>query len=297
MSEQNQNGTKKGLIALIVILLAAVATLGYLLSTKNTTVNSLEDEKSQLIFDLEEAKENLASLETSNDSMDIYIESERARLNNLIDSVSSINKASSAQLKSLRNQVYAYRKNIKKLEFQVDSIQKAYDRLSLDHAIVKDSLNVEMGKNEALTSENRDLQNEVAVGARLSISRIEAGAFKVRSSGEESETKRASRADRVKACFTLAQNNISKKGERTVYMRITTPDLKVMVVNDSTGQKTFDLNGQPLLFSAQKAVWYENESVEVCMAMDKSTEFSKGTYTVEIYTEGYIIGTAKFTLD
>ena len=77
-------------------------------------------------------------------------------------------------------------------------------------------------------------------------------------------------------------------------LRITTPDNKVLK-GASDEEKTFDFNGQPLLYSNKMDVDYQNEVQEVCIDFDKE-EWAKGTYQVELYTEGYELGKSSVSL-
>ncbi len=59
---------------------------------------------------------------------------------------------------------------------------------------------------------------------------------------------------------------------------------------------TFTFNGQPLMYSAKQALFYEQDIIESCINMDKESDFVAGEYTVELYTEGYMLGSSKVIL-
>ena len=139
------------------------------------------------------------------------------------------------------------------------------------------------------------LKKDVAVGSMLQLSKLNAAAYRVRGSGKEKETNSAGSADRIKACYTVAKNLIANKGERVVYLRVTTPDLKV-VAAQGQGDNTFTFNGQPLMYSAKQSLYYEQDIIESCINMDKASDFVAGVYTVELYTEGYKLGETKVIL-
>ncbi|MDX5404830.1 MAG: hypothetical protein LPK46_05445 [Bacteroidota bacterium] len=301
MSTQSQQPEKKnsnrGLVWVIGLLVIALAVIAYMMIDSKGQVTDLELEKENLLFDLKEMKANLEDKESTNDSLDAYIVAETRRLNNMIDSVSTLREDDLKDLNRYKRSVYSLKRDNKKLIAQVDSLNKANAALIAAKAEVELNLAQEMARTENLTQQNQMLSKDVEMGKILQITKMEAGAYRVRSSGSESETQRARRADRVKTCFTLGKNLITEKGEKPLYMRVTTPDGRVMVGSQEEGEKTFDFNGQPLLYSSKMDVWYENEPMDVCMFIDKSEDFAEGEYTVQIYTEGYQIAEAKFILD
>jgi outer membrane murein-binding lipoprotein Lpp len=290
MSESTQNRTKNIIIALLVL---AVIIVGYLLTKTSGEVDNLTAEKDNLITELEQIRSELKATKSDNDSMALYITAETERLGVLIAELEGKNDATEADLDKWRKQVQRSNNEKKKLISQVDSINKAYKALQIEKEQVEEVLEGEVVKNTELTSENRELNKNVAVGSMLQLSKMEAAAYKLKGSGKEKESNTAS-ADRFKACYTIAKNLIAKGGERTVYMRITTPELKVLASKD--GENTFNFNGQPLMYSAKQNMFYENDIIESCINFDKANNFVAGEYTIELFTEGYRLGEAKVTL-
>jgi len=290
MSESTQNRTKNIIIALLVL---AVIIVGYLLTKTSGEVDNLTAEKDNLITELEQIRSELKATKSDNDSMALYITAETERLGVLIAELEGKNDATEADLDKWRKQVQRSNNEKKKLISQVDSINKAYKALQIEKEQVEEVLEGEVVKNTELTSENRELNKNVAVGSMLQLSKMEAAAYKLKGSGKEKESNTAS-ADRFKACYTIAKNLIAKGGERTVYMRITTPELKVLASKD--GENTFNFNGQPLMYSAKQNMFYENDIIESCINFDKANDFVTGEYTIELFTEGYRLGEAKVTL-
>ena len=290
MAESNQNRTKNIIIALLVL---AVIVVGYLLTKSSGDVETLSAEKENLITELEQIRSELKATNSDNDSMAFYITAETERLGAMIDELQKKKEISDADLASWRSKVKDLNRQKTRLVAQVDSINKAYQALQIEKEQVEEVLEGEVVKNTELTTENRELNKNVAVGSMLQLSKMEAGAYKVKGSGKEKESTSSS-ADRFKACYTVAKNLIAKNGERMVYMRITTPELKVLASKD--GDNTFNFNGQPLMYSAKQTLFYNNDIIESCINFDKVNDFAAGEYTVELYTEGYKLGEAKITL-
>ena len=292
MADTSQNRVKNIIIALLVL---AVVIVGYLLTRSSGQVEDLEAEKQSLIVELEGERSKLMALQSDNDSMAVYITAESERFNIMIEELKQDKDFNQKKYDEYRAKANQMKKQNERLTAQVDSVNKAYQALQIEKQVVEENLEGEVVKNAELTDENTGLKKDVAVGSMLQLSKLNSAAYKVKGGGKESETNKASGASRIKACFTVAKNMIATKGERTVYMRVTTPDLKVIAAKGETNN-TFSFNGQPLMYSAKQALFYEQDIIESCINMDKESDFVAGEYTVELYTEGYKLGETKVIL-
>jgi len=291
MEEQKKSNGPKVVIG---GLLLVVAILAYMLTSTKGEVTNISEEKERLVFDLQEMKRNLEDRESENDSLDSYIVEEIKRLQMVIDSVESLNDADAKTIKTYKNRVWSYKQREKKFISQIDSINAAYEIMRMEKERAEMNLFEEQQRNMELNTENRSLQRDLAVGSMLQATVVESKGAKVYKSGKVKETTRARRATRLATCATIAKNPLSQPGVREVYVRITTSDNTVLAAQDEE-QKSFEFNGQPLIYSAKAEVDYQNENTMICVDFDKE-EFSKGEYTIEMFTEGYKIGETKVSL-
>lgn len=291
MEEQKKSNGPKVVIG---GLLLVVAILAYMLTSTKGEVTNISEEKERLVFDLQEMKRNLEDRESENDSLDSYIVEEIKRLQMVIDSVESLNDADAKTIKTYKNRVWSYKQREKKFISQIDSINAAYEIMRMEKERAEMSLFEEQQRNMELSTENRSLQRDLAVGSMLQATVVESKGAKVYKSGKVKETTRARRATRLATCATIAKNPLSQPGVREVYVRITTSDNTVLAAQNEE-QKSFEFNGQPLIYSAKTEVDYQNDNTMICIDFDKD-EFSKGEYTVEMFTEGYKIGETKVSL-
>jgi hypothetical protein len=87
---------------------------------------------------------------------------------------------------------------------------------------------------------------------------------------------------------------VAKPGPKQVYMRISNPNERIMV---KSGTDTFKLNGIDTPFSAMREVEYEREALEACIFYDASAdEMIAGTYYIDLYLDGGLIGTTSFSM-
>lgn len=292
MEEQKKSNGPK-----IVIggLLLVIAILAYMLTTTKGDVTDMSQEKERLVFDLKELKQSLEDRESENDSLDSYIVREIQELQMVIDSIESLSEADAKTIKQYKNRVWAYKKREKKFISQIDSMNAAYEVMRMEKERAEMNLFEEQQRNMELNTENRSLQRDIAVGSMLQATIMESKGVKVYKSGKVKETTRARRASRLATCATIAKNPLAQPGTREVYVRITTSDNTVLAAQGEE-EKSFEFNGQPLIYSAKAEVDYQNENMMVCVNFDKE-DFAKGEYTVEMFTEGYKIGESKVSLN
>lgn len=292
MSTDSSAKRQKTVIGLLV---AVILVLAYFAVNRNSAVQNLEEEKAILVSELEEYKRDLISQVASNDSMNSYIIAETARLNATIEEITNLKNASQSELAKYRSQVNALRKEVARLTSQIDSVNKAYAVLGEAKAEVDAQLTDEQAKNSELTNQNSNLSGKVASALKLQLSALEATAVKVSSKGVEKPTSSASRANRIKACFTVAQNAIAEPSKRTVYMRINTPDGRVLP--SQSDERSMKVGSETIYFSAKAEIMYEGKQVQSCAAFDLNSTLKPGTYTVEVFSDNAKIGTSTLVLN
>ena len=107
------------------------------------------------------------------------------------------------------------------------------------------------------------------------------------------ETTELRNLDKVRVCFTLRENPIAAAGNKIVYLRVVRPDQLVITPSPDN---LFEVKGEQLIFSANRAVDYANADIEMCIFLDNTGDFIAGTYNVELYLDGEKIGTGSFVL-
>ena len=100
-------------------------------------------------------------------------------------------------------------------------------------------------------------------------------------------------ASRLRVEFTLAGNDLAEPGERTVYVRITSPD---GYVQSNASAATFEFEGERLTYTASRDVDYQNEDLAVGVYYNDGAGFTAGTYRVEVYADGRLAGQSDIVL-
>jgi len=274
----------------ILILLGAVGYLMYTMSEQQKEADemrvTLEMQKERLTGELNELYASYDSLRTQNDSLNSLVEQEKQRITDLL----KIKASNARKIQIYESEVTTLRTVLKSYIFQVDSLNQANLKLQAENREVQTRIREATSINRQLEQQNKNLTQQVDQASVLKA--IAVVAEPIDNSG--AVQKRIRRAEKIRVCFTLAENNLAKPGPRRIYCRIANPDERVMV---KSPQDTFEYQGNRIPFSAMREVEYEGSALEVCIFYEAAPgEIVEGTYYVDLYLNGQQIGTTSFSL-
>jgi hypothetical protein len=141
-----------------------------------------------------------------------------------------------------------------------------------------------------LSEEKKNLNQKVTLAAQLDATNI----------WIEPRNKRGKKAKKVKDIvklaigFTIVKNITAETGERTLYIRITKPDNDALTKSPSN---TFPYENRTLTYSIKKYIEYNGEEQTINVFWDVEEFLYAGAYRVDIFADGTMIGSQKFTLD
>ncbi len=298
--KSNKKRPSSGMVVLIVILAAVIVGLAI---WGIGTLDKVHKEKLEKAAQRTEFTAQLDSLMTVHNK----IKAEYGQLSDSLSIKDSVIQANASEIKKLMNtrwQYYQIKKKLRSLQkiaqgyvLQMDSLYNENHALTKENHQIKEVLQQEKQKNAQLITEKKALSGKVKQASVLHTYNFKVQAVHVTGMGRERKTDKVRRVSRIKVCFSIAQNSISKAGVRTLYVRIARPDKKILVVSNSE-RYSFMYNGKRLQYSAKKDVNYQNESVDVCMEWSRrSTQKLKpGIYNVDVFEGQHSIGHASLKL-
>lgn len=248
--------------------------------------------------DAKDLKEDLSvllsdfkALETDNDTLNAKINSQKEKIQELMDQVERA-KGNRYEIIKLQKEAGTLRSIMQSYVHTIDSLNTLNVKLIGEIKDKDDKIVSVTKEKDEISSEKDKLQDKVTKGAKLQTSGLYAKAIRVRESGKQTDTERAGRADMVKACMTILENPMTKPGTKNVYMVVLKPDATVLTQSTST----FDAGGLSSQFSLMREIDYQNQTMDLCMYADVKDDLPKGTYIVQIYCEKMLIGKTTFTL-
>ena len=293
MENQKSSSSLKVIVAILAILL--VGSLVYIFKMTSdadvvqTELKATLTEKESVMKDLEELKSTYDAAIAENTSMSDELIQARDKVVNLMSDLKK-SKGDVASMSRYRAQFIALQGNMKVLMAENEGLKKQNTTLTTQ----RDSTAVVLGEskkyNEALVGQNEELAKAVEIGSKLTVLNTRGSAFKLRSSGKQIETDKASRADVLRVSFTVAENQIAKSGEKTYFVQVI--DSKNNVLGD---KKTENFGDNILPYSFLTNVNYEIKTIQVSEDL-KGKDFAKGTYFINIFDKDVLVSKTSFVL-
>jgi hypothetical protein len=293
MENQKSSSGLKAIIAVLAVLL--VGSLVYIFKMTSdanvvqTELKTTLTEKESVMKDLEELKATYDAAIAENTSMSDELIQERDKVVNLMNDLSK-SKGDVVSMEKYKKQYFALESKMKMLAQENDGLKKQNTTLTTQ----RDSTVVVLGEskkfNEVLVGQNEELSKAVEKGSKLTVLNMKTSAYKLRSSGKQIETDKASRADVLKISFTIAENQIAKSGDKTYFIQVI--DSKNNVLGD---KKTENFGDKSLTYSFASNVKYENKTVNVSEDL-QGKNFAKGTYFVNVFDKDELVSKTSFTL-
>lgn len=276
---ENNSGKFKILVGVLSLLLIALAVYTVtLFNDSKNKVSTLEIQKADIEEELETLIANYDRVIEDNELKDQEIISARDRINILLDSIKNA-EANVALIDRYKNEIDNLKRERALLFKRADSLIEANQRLADE----RDSTTVQLISHQILLDSvnraNESMSETIKRAATVKARSLKGEAVIIRRNGKVVPTARSSRADKIRACFTLSENEIAPSGNRTMYLQVVNPKNNIIGVRDY-----IEFEDQNLFFSASTDVFYENEELDVCIMVDvDDTELIEGEYTLLVF--------------
>lgn len=291
--KSNNNGILKALVA--ILALALIGSIVYIFQLKSketelqTEVTTVKSEKEKVISELEELKTSYDKAIAENTTMNDELIAEREKVVSLMEQIKKA-KGNNVDISKYKQQIATLQTKMNDLLKQVDVLKQENQTLTTNLDSTKVILEDSKKYNQELVSQNEDMAKTIEKGAKLSVLNLQTATYKVKGSGKEVATDKASRVELMRISFTIAENNIAKQGDKMYYVQIIDP--KNNVIGDKSAT-SFD--GKNLTYSFTSTVKYENKTVNVTKDLN-GKDFEPGTYFVNIFDKGELVSKSSFTL-
>ena len=196
----------------------------------------------------------------------------------------------------LKQRVAGYAKLLSKKDEEIVKLKEANEVLlskntELQHEKV--SLNDSIS---SLKDKQDQLAQKVEIASRLKAEKVEVMGLSKRGKEYRKDAFRNRHLKRMKVRVRVAENDIAPSGQRTVYMRIIHPSGEVIFDVTEGVSGSFVKDDREMFYSATQSFLYEKEAVDIDFTYEKKSEYDEGTYSVELYTDGYLLGTGSFVV-
>ena len=283
-------------ILLVVILsLAVVAAVFYILR-QNEQIQDFTQQSELYKEELEDEYNNLSiqyegyKLQISNDSLVAQLETERLKVQRLQDELRTVKATDARRIGELKKELETLRTVMRSYVAQIDSLDRINKQLVRENRNVQEKYHQASQSVTQLTQEKEQLIETVQIAAKLNASNITVRGI----TDKNKETDRIKKMDQLEIRFTISKNITAQPGEKTIYIRIQKPDDDVLVKNPNN---LFVYENKNITYSAKRAIEYTGEEIPTSIYWKIEEVLLPGTYRVDIFADGNLIGKKSFKLD
>jgi len=299
------NGKNLFIGAIVVLLLVNAFTFFSYLSEKtvkddlNTEMVSLEHEFNSLSTAFEQATAELESLNTEHGKVNQLLTEKQEQVDvqkKQIESLLAKGKLNKTELANAKKMLAQYESSIKEMNLKIDELMAANQKLSSDNQQLFADLSSEKQTTTQLSEQNKYLSKKVEVGSLLPIANLDVDAVKTGLFGKEVTAKRAKTVEGLRISFETGENKVLDPGTVSVFVRIINPKGETIAIEEKGSGIMQPANTtEPVQFTRRADIDYSQSNKKVEFYWNEHVN-EPGVYKVELYQNGYIIGSSQVKL-
>lgn len=269
----------KTVVVLLAVVLVAMTGLFFYQSGQMKADFAVE--RDMLTSQFRALSDDYAGLQSSNDSLNVGIALERSRTDSVLGALAKERNLTRAKIRDYEKQLGTLKRVMEGYIYTIDSLGRLNERLARENVTIRREVETERLRADVAEERASDAEVKIRQGSVIIARDIRLVALNDR----DREVTRASRASRLRVDFTLSANNLANPGARPVYVRVTGPEGYVLA---NSGAATFDFEGDALVYTAMREVDYQNGDLPV--GIFHTGGLSSGSYKIEVYIDGTLIG-------
>lgn len=300
MEETNSGGNKKIYIAVIVLLLLINGAALYLLWSENKAKKDLGDQKELLqqefttLSDTLDAKRaEIEALIESGNVQDSTILAQRDELEaqqKEIQKLLASGKANKNDLAKAKKLIAQYEASIAELQKRVEELTAQNRELATQNEQLNNELTSEKQTTANLSQDLAVKTKKVELGSLLQPKNLMVEGVKKKGNGKEVTVNRVKAMESLRITFETGENKVLDKGNLSLYIRILNPKGETISVADQgSGSITAAETGEIIQFTKKADFEWNQTNKKVVVYWSQNIK-DAGTYKVEIYQSGYLIG-------
>ena len=284
------------LIMAVVVLLLIIAGAAYYIFHQNQQMEdleqayvldkeSLEDEFNELSLQYEGYKFNIG-----NDSLLNLLSTEQAKVQRLQEELRTVKATNTKEIARLKKELQTLRKIMRNYVVQIDSLNRANEQLKVEKNEAVKKYKQASSTATTLKKEKEKLTERVTLASRLAATGINVTPV----NGRGKKAKVIKKMEQFVVDFRISKNITAPVGEKTIFVRIMKPDDDILLKSRAD---VFTFEGKEINYSMKKLVEYDGEELPVTMYWNIEEFLSPGTYRVDIFADGNLIGRKSYTLE
>ena len=287
---------KKVIIPSVIVDLLLVAGIVYLaisLTNQKQANKEMQElaelDKKEMENEYQMFADQYSELKTqiNNDSIIEQLTQEQLKTEKLLEELRNVKASDAREIARLKKELATCRAVIRSYVLEIDSLNRLNQNLTEENTRVKGQYAEATRQIEGLNADKQTLSEKVAIAAQLDAT----GITMTLKNKRGKVTKKVKRCKTIQVNFNIAKNVTAASGNKTVYVRITTPAGTVL-----SGGGAFQYENRNLPYSMKKTVEYTGNETPVTMYWNVNEFLGEGTYNVSVFADGNMIGSRNFSI-
>lgn len=243
-------------------------------------LKEIQTELDQKITEIQKLGGNIADLQKAKGEVDAQLKR-------------NVTKSSKA-IKELKDRVQGYEELLKIKDEEIEKLKSVNKELYTENKQLKTQKNVLNDSINRLATKKDELASKVAIASQLKVENV--SVLAVNSKGKERESPFKNRQlAKLKVEFNLAENKVAPIEGKKIIIRVIDENGQV-IFDVAKGSGTFMLNNKEEFYTAQQEILFDNTRQKLTFFYTKGSDYASGNYSVEIYADGYQMGTVQFVV-
>ncbi len=290
MSSSDNKLMKVVLITSIIILIVISGLYFFKSKEMHEIVENLNIEKSILTEEYTNLAQNYDSLHTNNDTLNKMLEAERERINHLVEELKMVKATNMAKIREYQKELTTLRSVLRTYIVQIDSLNTINTELRKENIRHKQEYARISSSYQELETTKQELERKVTIASQLETSSIIVAYL----THNNKSTKKTSRIAKLNISFFLLKNLTAPVGMKNIYVRIERPDGELLM---HSREDVFLYDGTEINYSAMRTIEYNGDMTNASIFYDVDLgELISGEYIVDVFADGFNIGTSTFSL-
>ncbi len=281
------------IIGSLCITIAVIAIFGFTNYKANIEQQqNLQQEMKLVETELSHAIDRYDAIYDTNTDMSEELQRTRSYTQSALDSLRLL-KSDLSVVSKFKTQLQSSKRMNNLLSEAVNSLNILNQTLENDRQNAKVALNEQVHINSTLDKKNESLKAVIEKAGALKANSFKAKAYQ-NVKGKVIQTKKANRTQSFEVSFTLAENALTEKGSKELYIQIVNPS------NNVVSDKGFiEFGDSSLIYSVKTAVDYNNDAqnIQTSILVNASEmPLDKGTYFISVFHKDQRLGSTKIEL-
>lgn len=248
-----------------------------------TTLQRLEELKTELderIAEIEKLGGDYSDLQKAKEEIDVELRRQQ--------------RANGKVIKELKDRVEGYELLLKNKDEEIAKLQSVNKELLTENVSLKTEKNQLGDSINRLSQTKEELQSKVDIASQLKVENFRIVAVNDRGKERQSPF-RSRQVGQLKVEFNIAENDVAPIEGKKIMIRIVDQNGQVLF-DVARGSGTFIYKGKEEFYTASQDILFDNSRQRLTYLYDKGSEYTSGTYTLEVYTDSYLMGSGEFVV-